>query len=316
MRNIAKILAIVVIAFMIAGLSGRLPVQAEEDTNTEQTSEAEGEQTGETAGTETDAEEGKEQAEETAGIETDAEAGKEQAEEAVGTETDTDDETEDEEEPAEDESDVDEDEYDPSVISPKAQLGSLAQTEKGSGLLHTYDRANKVTPDTDAVFEKQYSKMTYKKNGYTKKELKLLSALIYCEANSMCFEAKVAVVNVVLNRMNNKDPNYWGHCNTIYDVIYDNRWGIQFSPTYSENGKPSSLDKAMALYSGLDSGEYENWQIRAMNSCIEAAKAALAGYKTVPDTFMYFNSHLETSREKCQTQGRPFSIIERHIYFK
>ena len=86
MRNIAKILAIVVIAFMIAGLSGRLPVQAEEDTNTEQTSEAEGEQTGETAGTETDAEEGKEQAEETAGIETDAEAGKEQAEEAVGTE--------------------------------------------------------------------------------------------------------------------------------------------------------------------------------------------------------------------------------------
>ncbi|MCR5330246.1 MAG: cell wall hydrolase [Lachnospiraceae bacterium] len=204
-------------------------------------------------------------------------------------------------------------EDEPPVVSVKATLGSLAQNGAGNGLLEEYDKVHEIVADTDAVFEEKYGKMTYKKNGFTKKELKLVASLIYCEANSMCFEAKVAVANVVLNRMNNTDPNVWGHCNTIYDVIYDRRWGVQFSPTA---GDPSSMDKAMALYSGLDSAKYENWQIRAMNSCIEAAKAALAGYKAVPDTFMYFNSHLVASREKCQNQGRPFAIIERHIYYK
>ena len=196
--------------------------------------------------------------------------------------------------------------------SVKAHLGSLSLCEDGEELYLKFDEKQGYIADPDADYEEVLNSTTYKDNGFSKKDLKYMSAIIYCEANSMSHDAKVAVANVVLNRMRNREDNNWGHVNTIYDVIYDRKWGVQFAPT---SGNPPSIDKALALYSGIDSGEYKDWQVRAMNDCIAAAKAALAGYKSIPDNFMYFNGYLDRSKSKCQERGSAFSIMNGHIYF-
>ena len=198
------------------------------------------------------------------------------------------------------------------AVSIKAQLGSLAQTEEGSELLPELDELCQNVADTDAVFEEAYNNTSYKDNGFTKKDLKYIASIIYCEAGSQTFESKVAVANTILNRMKNTGVNEWGHVSTVYDVIYDRKWGVQFTPT---SGNPSKMDLAMELYSSMDESKYQDWQIRYMNACKEAAKAALAGYKTIPDNFMYFNSHMVDSRIKCQNNGREFSLLDKHIYF-
>ncbi len=197
-------------------------------------------------------------------------------------------------------------------ISPKAMLGSLGGTSQDDSLLKKLDEKNGNTADTDLEFEEVIRKSSYKKNGFTKKELKYLSCIIYCEANSQVFDSKVAVANTVLDRMRNENPNEWGHVNTIYEVIYDLRWGVQFSPT---SGKPSSMDKALSIYAHLDDGTKKDWEVRAMRNCIEAAKAALAGYRSIPESFMFFNSHLNTQPAKCLEKEERFIVIDKHIYY-
>lgn len=152
-----------------------------------------------------------------------------------------------------------------------------------------------------------------KKNGkkYTKKELRLMAATIFAEANSLSFEAKVAVGNVILNRA--RDTGEWGHVSTVKEVVYDRNWGIvQFA---SIVGNPSPVDRAEEIYDNLESYK-GRWQYDCMVDCIKAARAAFDGVKTVPDHFMYFNSHLQTSREKCLNAGREFVILDKHIYFE
>ena len=152
-----------------------------------------------------------------------------------------------------------------------------------------------------------YKDSAWKKN-FTKAELRLMSAIIYAEANGMGFDAKVAVGNVVLNRMNDQDK--YGYVSTIEEVIYDHKWGYQFSPV-----KDGSMAKALKLYDSMDPDKYKDWQITAMTACKEAAKAALSGWKTVPDDFKYFNSHLTTQSKACMEKGWSFVIIEKHIYY-
>lgn len=52
-----------------------------------------------------------------------------------------------------------------------------------------------------------------------------LSRVISAESQGECWEGKVAVGNVVLNRV--KSPDF---PDTIYGVIFDDRWGGQFEP--------------------------------------------------------------------------------------
>lgn len=166
--------------------------------------------------------------------------------------------------------------------------------------------------DVDLEFEENYSGLSYRKCGFTRTDLKYMSCIIYCEANSMSFDAKAAVGNVVLNRMYDRRTSDWGHVNTIKEVIYDRKWGVQFSPI---KGSPSSMDKALALYKSMDPDEYKDWQIRAMTECIEVAKAVLSGYRSVPTTYMYFNAHIDTTKAKCKTNGWTFRVMEGHIYY-
>lgn len=53
-----------------------------------------------------------------------------------------------------------------------------------------------------------------------------LSHIIYAESGIEPFIGQIAVGNVVLNRM-----NIPGYPQTIYGIIFDNRFGVQFTPT-------------------------------------------------------------------------------------
>ncbi len=193
-----------------------------------------------------------------------------------------------------------------------AKLGSIKDGEFNCELKPEVDEVLGFNDNETGITVKK-AISGWKKN-FTKKDLRLMSAIIYAEANGMGFDAKVAVGNVVLNRMNDgldgEEKYGYGYVTTVEEVIYDHKWGYQFSPV-----KDGSMEKALKIYDSMDPDKWKDWQIRAMNECKEAAKAALGGWKTVPDSYLYFNSHLESQSRTCLENGWSFSIIERHIYY-
>ena len=72
---------------------------------------------------------------------------------------------------------------------------------------------------------KQASVISELKQSYTSDDLYWLSRIISAESQGEPLEGKIAVGNVVLNRVKSSEfPN------TIYGVIFDDRWGGQFEP--------------------------------------------------------------------------------------
>ena len=118
-----------------------------------------------------------------------------------------------------------------------------------------------VTPTpTPKPTPKPTKSPTEKTVGYipTKKEIDLLERLVYCEAGNQTLEAKVAVVNVVLNRVKSEEfPD------TITEVVYQKR---QFSP--------------------VGSGWIKT--VTATEECKEAVQLALKGKKIVSSNTKYF----------------------------
>lgn len=130
-------------------------------------------------------------------------------------------------------------------------------------------------------------------NAYSKADLRLMSAIIYCEANMEPYAGKLAVGIVVMNRVKSSSfPS------TIKGVIYQRG---QFSPV--RNG---SLKKALARY---DTDKFTSYREK---QCIKAAKAALNGEKTVRykgktrnmGSYKYFSGYL--SRAKYRISGHMF----------
>lgn len=150
------------------------------------------------------------------------------------------------------------------------QVTAPAETDKMETENHTVVLPAPVTP-TPKVTEqpKKQKKATAKKKAkksskksYTKAELRLMAAIINCEAGSESYQGKIAVGIVVMNRVHSKKfPN------TVKKVIYQK---YQFSPV--RNG---SLKKRLRQY---DSGKTKSSQWRA---CISAAKKTLSGQKTI-----------------------------------
>lgn len=98
-------------------------------------------------------------------------------------------------------------------------------------------------------------------------ELLWLARIICAEACAEPMEGKIAVGNVVLNRVASDEfPD------TIYGVIFDRKYGVQFEPVL--NG---------TVYCDPDS------------SCMEAAKRALAGENVVGGSLYFFNPELAQS---------------------
>lgn len=104
---------------------------------------------------------------------------------------------------------------------------------------------------------------------YSYSELQLLSCLIHAEAGSQSYETKLAVANVVLNRM--KSSRY---PDSMTSVIYQSG---QF--TVASSG---SLKKQL--------GSYKNFDSSLQQMSIKAAKDALAGSNNIGSR-MHFNSY-------------------------
>ncbi len=84
---------------------------------------------------------------------------------------------------------------------------------------------------------------------YDSDEVYWLSRIISAEAGAEPMSGKILVGNVILNRVASDEfPN------TIYGVIFDREWGVQFTPT--ENGtiyNPPTADSVIAAKLCLDS---------------------------------------------------------------
>lgn len=103
---------------------------------------------------------------------------------------------------------------------------------------------------------------------YDEENLYWLSRIVYSEAGGETLEGQIAVAEVVLNRMNN---DYWP--DDVYGVVFDDRFGVQFSPT--ANGTIYQDPSAEAVI---------------------AAKLAMDGANVVEDSFFFVNPSIASSR--------------------
>lgn len=105
---------------------------------------------------------------------------------------------------------------------------------------------------------------------YTDEDVIWLSRIVSVEARGLSIDAKVAVANVVLNRV--KSTQY---PNSVYDVIFDTNYCVQFPPAHKEGFR----------------------EIIPPGESVIAAKMALEGINNV-ETCMYFNYKPFPSRSK------------------
>lgn len=121
---------------------------------------------------------------------------------------------------------------------------------------------------------------------YNAEDLHWLTQIIHAESGNQPLEGMIGVGNVVLNRV--KDPT----CpNTVYDVIFDCRYGVQFSPTETGSiyAEPNELS-------------------------IVAAKLCLEGYNTVGNSLYFVNPMIGISDWFSQTRTYVTTIGE-HAFF-
>lgn len=105
------------------------------------------------------------------------------------------------------------------------------------------------------------------KNGYDSNDLLWLSKIIYAEAGTEPLEGKLAVGSVVMNRV--MSENY---PNTVYDVIFDTKFGTQFTPAATGTVHKSPDEES-----------------------ILAAKMCLGGYSVSEEILFFLNESLSTS---------------------
>lgn len=146
------------------------------------------------------------------------------------------------------------------------------------------DSEENKADEEDKKESKKEDKKKTKKVKYSKSDLRLLSALIYCEAGGESYQGKLAVGIVVMNRKRSG-----AYPDSVKGVIYQK---YQFGPV--TNG---ALDRALAEY---DKG---NFTSDMEKDCIKAAKAALSGTKSITvngskkdfSKYLYFSCNLRNS---------------------
>lgn len=117
---------------------------------------------------------------------------------------------------------------------------------------------------------------------YTDDDIVWLSRIIHAEGKNLGIDAKVAIANVILNRVKSSD-----YPDTVYDVIFDTRFSVQFPPAHKPEFKALVPE----------------------NSCVIAAKMALEGINNV-DRCLYFNN-----RPFKNKSSDLFNIIEGEYFY-
>mgnify|MGYP004498622671 CR=1 FL=1 len=121
---------------------------------------------------------------------------------------------------------------------------------------------------------------------YSDDDLDWLSKIVHAEAQGEEHTGKIAVANVVLNRVQSSEfPD------SVYDVIFDRRYGVQFTPT--ANG---------AIYNN------------PLSSCVLAAKEALYGASPVGECLYFFNDKIAASSWISQNRSY-YTTIGNHKFY-
>lgn len=122
---------------------------------------------------------------------------------------------------------------------------------------------------------------------YKSDEVYWLSRIIHAEAGSEPFAGKIAVGNVVLNRVESKQ-----YPNTIYGVIFDRRYGTQFSPvSFGTIYRTPSAESVIA------------------------AKICLEGYTLSEDVLFFMNPRLSTTNWIAENRPYAFTIGRHDFYY-
>ena len=121
---------------------------------------------------------------------------------------------------------------------------------------------------------------------YNRQDLYWLSRIISAESKGEALDGKLAVGTVILNRVTSSDfPN------TIYDVIFDTKWGVQFTPI--SNG---------TIY---DDPTQES---------VAAAKLVLEGVRKAGNSLYFLNPALAANH--WAAQNRPYvTTIGSHKFY-
>lgn len=122
---------------------------------------------------------------------------------------------------------------------------------------------------------------------YDADEVYWLSRIINAESASEPFAGKIAVGNVVLNRVKSKL-----YPNTIYGVIFDKRYGTQFSPV--SFGTIYRTPSATSII---------------------AAKICLEGYTLSEDILFFMNPRLSTTNWIAENRPYAFTIGRHDFYY-
>ena len=148
----------------------------------------------------------------------------------------------------------------------------------------------------DVTWNNATRSVTLKSNGkklvsgdsfYVADEVYWLSRIINAEAAGEPFDGKIAVGNVVLNRV--ESPLY---PNTIYGVIFDRRYGTQFSPV-----------------------SFGTIYRTPSEQSVIAAKICLEGYTLSEDILFFMNPRLSTSNWISKNRPYAFTIGKHDFYY-
>ena len=131
-----------------------------------------------------------------------------------------------------------------------------------------------------------YSPILHADKFYRSDEVFWLARIIHAESRGEALIGQIAVGNVVLNRVRSA---YYP--NTIYGVIFDRKYGVQFSPI-------------------LDGSIYNT---PGYNSTL-AAKICLEGYDVSEGAFFFLNTALATSSWIPRTREYAFTIGNHDFY--
>ena len=122
---------------------------------------------------------------------------------------------------------------------------------------------------------------------YTQEELYWMSRIISAESRGEPMEGKLAVGTVVLNRV--ASPQF---PDSIYEVIFDDKWGVQFTPT--ANG---------AIY------------LEPTRESVLAAKLCLEGARMAGESLYFLNP--DTAANHWVMENREFvATIGRHWFYR
>lgn len=127
---------------------------------------------------------------------------------------------------------------------------------------------------------------------YTEQDLKLLACLVHSEAGTQSYEGKLAVANVVLNRMkSSKYPE------TMKAVIYQ--------PGQFTVAKSGSLQKQL--------DNYHNYNSKSQKLSIKAAKDALEGANNIGSR-LYFHSYKAAKKKGYDTKSNCVKLDD-HLFW-